>query len=211
MARGNVGGVMAAYLDPLTQSVAGLPGIPMARDEPWMPTTPPPPPALTVPTLMPLPGSASVEGQATCGINEELFLGQCYAKCADLTNGTFPVRIAPNGCCKTSSLLCLNNAENDFSGLLPGSGYMVSGNGGAPHMPGICDGNEEQMGGMCYKKCELLSDGKFPIRSGPNTCCKAKPCWNIFNVESAGFQCSGYGVGGGLVPDHKCPHPATQV
>jgi len=129
----------------------------------------------------------------------------CYKKCSLLTNGTYIRRIAPNGCCKELSLRCVEDSEVDFSGLFPGSGYNVNIDGASPHSPGVCDGNEEFHAGMCYKKCSLLTNNQYPIRSGADTCC-SHSCWNVLNTLTQGGMCQGFGVGGGMVPAHACPH-----
>ncbi|CAK0885736.1 unnamed protein product, partial [Prorocentrum cordatum] len=88
----------------------------------------------------------------------------CYKSCSDLTEGRFPSRFAPNGCCKELSLSCLNPDDVRFSMPWPGHGMMVGGDGKAPHPPGRCDPNEEGLLGLCYKKCSILTKGEYPIR-----------------------------------------------
>jgi len=156
------------------------------------------------------PQATSINDAATPGLhcekNEELFLGMCYKNCTLLTGGIYSIRFAPNGCCK--NLPCMTPSEVDMQGFAPGTGYMVSaaGDGHYPHSPGQCSGNEESHLGMCYKKCSLLTSNAYPMRVAANTCCKQSPCWNPFNLQTKGEYCEGFGVGGGMSREDKCPH-----
>lgn len=208
-ARGDVLAVASAWrsdlpmvrYDPLSTGVAGMPGMPMGEDaendaNPW--SKPGDLPAFSAP------------GSPACGGIEELYLGLCYKTCAELSNGTYPHRTSPVSCCKVSSVSCMMPSQNHISGFMPGSGYNVGGNGGVPHPPGICDGNEENLAGTCYKKCSILTGNQYNLRSAADTCCRKNPCLNIFNVKTVGSgDCTGFGVGGGLVPAHRCPHLPT--
>lgn len=186
---------LAKEYDPLSTSAAGMPGMPMGVD------------GSPGDSANPQKGSMQLAGADKCRGNEELLMGLCYQKCSVLTNGTFVKRVAPGGCCKELDLRCVKPSEVDFNGLLPGSGYNVDGSGGNPHPPGLCDGNEEVHAGMCYKKCSILTDNKYPMRSAASTCCKALPCWNPLNVKTEGTGvCTGFNIGGGLVGHHNCPH-----
>merc|ERR1719499_2471133 len=40
----------------------------------------------------------------------------------------------------------------------------------------VCDDKEELYGGLCYKKCSLLTQGEAPIRTSSWTCCDGHPC-----------------------------------
>lgn len=145
-----------------------------------------------------------------CDKNEELLLGVCYMNCSLLTQGRYPIRTAPNICC--NKMPCLSPSQVDANGFMPGTGYIVGGKGAGsyPHGPGGCAGNEESHLGMCYKKCSLLTNNEFPQRVMANTCCKASPCWNPFNLKTSGSgACSGFGIGGGLSDEEKCPHNPT--
>jgi len=152
---------------------------------------------------------AANTGAAQCEDGEEKFLGECYKSCSDLTEGKFPSRFAPNGCCKELSLSCLNPSDVRFSMPWPGHGMMVGGDGTAPHPPGECDPNEEGMLGLCYKKCSVLSQDEYPIRSASNTCCSQHPCTNFFHLKTVGLGCNGFGVGGGA-KGHGCPHKRSK-
>lgn len=151
-------------------------------------------------------GSAAAATVASqCEDGEEKFLGECYKPCSVLTDGQFPSRFAPNGCCKELSLSCLNPADARLSMPWPGHGMMVGGDGKAPHPPGECDPNEEAILGLCYKKCSILSQDKYPIRIASNTCCSEHPCTNLLHLKTMGLGCNGFGVGGGAM-GHECPH-----
>jgi len=65
---------------------------------------------------------------------------------------------------------------------------------------GDCEDNEEKFFHLCYRKCSLLTNGVFPVRSAPNACRKEEPS-NEVSIK-LGFFCSGYWVGG----DGHCPH-----
>jgi len=66
-----------------------------------------------------------------------------------------------------------------------------------------CRVDEEYLNLLCYRKCSLLTEGLFPIRTSPVTCCQAHPCGLFNQRHDIGF-CSGFSVAGG---DKKsCPH-----
>merc|ERR1712048_1332573 len=48
------------------------------------------------------------------------------------------------------------------------------------HDHNLCEDNEEENGGLCYKTCDELTDGQYPFRTSAFSCCKSKPC-NILN------------------------------
>jgi len=183
--------------DPLSESAQGMPGMPLGFDGN---------PSASGSGSSSSTGSVA-DGEQCCSF-EELYAGMCYKKCSLLTNGTHPNRVSPTSCCKSSSVYCMLPSNVRMSGFLPGTGFNVNDEGGAPHAPGICDGNEEMFAGQCHKKCAVLTNNEYPIRSGGSTCCKKMPClWGIATVGTA--PCTGYNVGGGLVAAHKCPHPPT--
>jgi hypothetical protein len=150
-------------------------------------------------------GSVANSSTSVCEEGEEKFMGECYKSCSSMTGGKFPARFAPNGCCKELSFSCLEPSEVAVSIPWPGHGYMVGGDGGAPHPPGECDPNEEGHLGLCYKKCSILTDDEYPIRVAANTCCKERPCMNLLHLKTRGVACTGFGVGGGM-RGHNCPH-----
>eukprot|EP00930_Biecheleria_cincta_P049696 TRINITY_DN34896_c0_g1_i1.p1 TRINITY_DN34896_c0_g1~~TRINITY_DN34896_c0_g1_i1.p1 ORF type:complete len:335 (-),score=46.71 TRINITY_DN34896_c0_g1_i1:20-955(-) len=66
-----------------------------------------------------------------------------------------------------------------------------------------CLPTEEIYAGLCYKKCELLTDGTHPYRSATNTCCKSiNSCLWPSNLWTSGLGCNGFGVSG----DGGCAH-----
>jgi hypothetical protein len=151
-----------------------------------------------------------VTGEKSCASNEESFMGACFKKCSILTSGNYTYRFAPSGCCKheAGSMKCILPSEVDVSLPIPGYKYFVDGGGNMPHLKGSCDVNEESYMGLCYKKCDLLTNDEYKFRITANTCCKKSPCWNPFNLKTRGIGCHGFGVGGGL-PGHACPHGRT--
>mmetsp|Transcript_38821 Transcript_38821/g.102602 ORF Transcript_38821/g.102602 Transcript_38821/m.102602 type:complete len:206 (+) Transcript_38821:3-620(+) len=197
-----------ALYDELSSSAAGMPGMPLGKDTD--------PPILTVEpagdtvTSAPMVDLTPAQLHIACADNEEEYLGLCYKKCFILSNGTYPKRVAPTGCCKEMSITCILPSEIDTNGIFPGQGYNVGGTGGVPHQPGACDGNEENHLGQCYMKCSLLTDNRMMFRAAANTCCRVQPCWNPFNVKTVGGSCSGYGVGGGNA-GHDCPHAPSEA
>merc|ERR1740138_2009103 len=56
-------------------------------------------------------------------------------------------------------------------------GFDVSGDvegKGCPHSPGTCLEDEEFSLGMCYKKCSILTEGKYNYRVAAATCCEGE-------------------------------------
>jgi len=194
--------------DAVSSSAAGYPGMPVGTDDD--PPLQVQPEVNGKPMNEPPVDKSPSDLSVSCADNEELFMSLCYKKCAVLTNLTHPKRVAPGACCKELSISCLNPSKTDYNGIFPGQGYNVGGDNGPPHPPGACDGNEENHLGLCYMKCNLLTDNEYPIRAAANTCCKAHPCWNIFNLKSSPGTCTGYGVGGGNA-GHDCPHQPSTV
>jgi len=127
-----------------------------------------------------------------CRINEELYAGLCYKKCALLTNGSYPVRGTAFSCCRKGDCGFLGQKT---AGIVPCTGYDVSGQHTCPHHPGECLENEELFFGLCYKKCSVLSNGSYPYRVASATCCKAKGlnCLD-FSLDKTR---SAFAVGGG--------------
>jgi len=76
------------------------------------------------------------------------------------------------------------------------------------HDGNVCDDEEELYGGLCYKKCGLLTNGQAPIRTSSWTCCKSHPCGLRNQMGSLGHTiiCKGYDVDAA----GSCPHkPGT--
>eukprot|EP00928_Gymnodinium_smaydae_P097111 TRINITY_DN8720_c0_g1_i1.p1 TRINITY_DN8720_c0_g1~~TRINITY_DN8720_c0_g1_i1.p1 ORF type:complete len:524 (+),score=90.74 TRINITY_DN8720_c0_g1_i1:228-1799(+) len=128
-------------------------------------------------------------------LKEEPFGGLCYDKCSILTHGKYPFRSTPWHCCHEKSC-ALNPLGLKSDGLTPCDGYDVSGDGkSCPHPPGDCLNDEELLLGACYMKCSLLTNGEYPHREAPATCCKVKGvgCMNPANLKTS----SDFDVGGG--------------
>lgn len=151
-----------------------------------------------------------------CADDEELYLTLCYKTCKQLTNGAYPLRSAPNQCCAATDLGHCDIFHVKTTAE-PCGGFEVSGDregkSGCPNPPGSCLSNEETYGGICYKKCKYLSRGRYPFRSGPDSCCKVDPTKNglacmfgLFNHD-AKTELS-YGVGGGA-GDNSWRTPAS--
>lgn len=127
-----------------------------------------------------------------CFENEELFGGLCYLKCSLLTNGTHPVRSSGWTCCR--ELPCPFEMPAHDVGIC--SGYSVAGDGmSCPRPPGFCLTNEEKFLGLCYKKCSIITNGEFPYRITPVTCCETKgikclhpkrTSWNFAHATGGG-------------------------
>eukprot|EP00429_Kryptoperidinium_foliaceum_P012256 CAMPEP_0176040720 /NCGR_PEP_ID=MMETSP0120_2-20121206/20194_1 /TAXON_ID=160619 /ORGANISM="Kryptoperidinium foliaceum, Strain CCMP 1326" /LENGTH=453 /DNA_ID=CAMNT_0017374121 /DNA_START=37 /DNA_END=1398 /DNA_ORIENTATION=- len=68
----------------------------------------------------------------------------------------------------------------------------------------ICADNEELYGGLCYKRCAILTGGEASIRTSSWTCCKEHPClpWNQHGSVGSRLVCNGYDIDG----DGSCPH-----
>lgn len=190
------GGLISMYGpgEMFREHVVGLPGMP--------PPEPGADPSAATPAV---PTPAPVELQ--CRESEEMFQGLCYRTCRSLTFGQYPMRSAPNACCRQKP--CLLPTEFDIKGLLPCQGYAVNARGKCPHGPGQCEDNEELIGDQCYKQCALLTNGAYPFRIDAVSCCQTKPpCFNIFHVktDSGIGPCSGFSVGGGVTDVDRCPH-----
>jgi len=105
-----------------------------------------------------------------CDVNEELYGGLCYKKCSALTSWKAPIRTSPWTCCEQHPCTPMNE-EGKIGLKIMCTGFDIGGNGGCPHKPGACLVDEELYGGICYEKCNQLTNGAFPNRVGPATCC----------------------------------------
>jgi len=77
------------------------------------------------------------------------------------------------------------------------------------HDGNLCNDDEERFGGICYKKCSILTKGTHKIRTTAFTCCSAD------KIEDCGFEnqelkmdvCGGFDVSGNINgQDSACPH-----
>eukprot|EP00931_Biecheleriopsis_adriatica_P086091 TRINITY_DN60817_c0_g1_i1.p1 TRINITY_DN60817_c0_g1~~TRINITY_DN60817_c0_g1_i1.p1 ORF type:complete len:394 (-),score=104.36 TRINITY_DN60817_c0_g1_i1:229-1410(-) len=153
-----------------------------------------------------------------CYDDEELFEKMCYKTCKQLTAGLYPLRTAPNSCCMGKVLADCDVAHTQTTDT-PCGGLEVSGDqegkSGCPNPPGICYSNEEAFEGTCYKKCEYLTKGIYPFRSGPESCCKIDPSKNglacfLGALNKDADTKPEYGIGGGVGDGrdstHSMPH-----
>jgi len=113
-----------------------------------------------------------------CASDEELHAGLCYQTCSLLTSGQYQVRQSAFACCETASCppfkffgkKCCKTTfgmctGHDIAGMREGTKIC-------PHKPGACLADEEMYLDVCYMKCSLLTQGKYPHRTASATCCK---------------------------------------
>jgi len=78
------------------------------------------------------------------------------------------------------------------------------------HDGNVCDDDEELLANLCYKKCSLLTHGKYPRRTTAWSCCSAGgeggKC-GLFNQKVSAGICTGYDISGDSA-GNGCPHPA---
>jgi len=144
----------------------------------------------------------------SCPDGDEFHAGLCYARCVDLTNGKYPIRTTAFACCQSEPCSFFNtkfsmpwklcNGMNVAGSPAPkfASSTKVVQETYCPHQPGDCLSNEEFNLGMCYMKCNLLTNDEYPYRFGANTCCKYKShmaCFDPVNVLTS----MEHNVGGG--------------
>lgn len=133
-----------------------------------------------------------------CEDNEELHAKLCYKKCSILTNGEYPKRSTAFTCCKAEG--CLLNFKMASDVPIPCQGYDVSGHDSCPHAPGACLEDEQFFLGLCYAKCHLLTNGKYPYRVGPMTCCQVndeEKCLDPFSDSNVSDTSNLYDIAGG--------------
>jgi len=70
------------------------------------------------------------------------------------------------------------------------------------HDGNTCEDNEEIYAGLCYNKCDILTDGLYPIRTTAFSCCRSHPCGLTNQKLVSEAPCHGYDVNG----DGGCPH-----
>jgi len=138
-----------------------------------------------------------------CDDDEEIYAGLCYRKCGLLTHGKAPIRTSSWTCCESHPCNPWNEMGSIGTSVLC-NGYDVAGDMSCPHRPGSCLVDEEIHLGMCYKRCSILTNGEFPHRSGPETCCKADDlgCMMPWNTRLR----PRFAVGGG--DGHETPRRA---
>jgi hypothetical protein len=96
------------------------------------------------------------------------------------------------------------------SGVTPCEGYDVNADGGCPHSPGACLTNEEFFLDVCYEKCSILTEGKYPHRASPFTCCKEEDydCLDPTAERNEARTSYSFDVSGGTA-DHDPVTPGT--
>jgi len=84
--------------------------------------------------------SACPHSEGNCYSNEELFLGQCYKKCSELTNNEYNKRISSWSCCKGTAITDCNPFSGDAvkTSASFNVGGGASGTGDAIHPPDPC-------------------------------------------------------------------------
>mmetsp|Transcript_15494 Transcript_15494/g.33587 ORF Transcript_15494/g.33587 Transcript_15494/m.33587 type:complete len:547 (+) Transcript_15494:99-1739(+) len=140
-----------------------------------------------------------------CLDGEELYGGLCYKQCALMTNNSYPIRTSSWTCCEKHP--CgLSNQKGEVGSTIICNGFDVDRDGNCPHSPGACLVNEEFYMGMCYKKCSILTNGQFPHRVAPATCCQESGAGCMdFRKDATNFDFA-VGGGGSLNPDWAKPH-----
>mmetsp|Transcript_33669 Transcript_33669/g.85707 ORF Transcript_33669/g.85707 Transcript_33669/m.85707 type:complete len:471 (+) Transcript_33669:64-1476(+) len=75
---------------------------------------------------------------------------------------------------------------------------VPQGFGGAFGMGQACEKDEELYAGLCYKRCTIMTNGQYPIRTSTWTCCSNQPCGFSNQKGSVGtaLVCDGFGIGG---------------
>jgi len=68
-----------------------------------------------------------------------------------------------------------------------------------------CNQDEELHGGLCYKRCSLLTDSREPFRASAFQCCDRTPPCDIGGSSISMVPCSGNDVGG-EISGNGCPH-----
>jgi hypothetical protein len=78
------------------------------------------------------------------------------------------------------------------------------------HDGNVCDDDEEMFGKLCYKKCSLLTNDKYPKRSSAWSCCAGGASGDgkcgLFDQKMSPHICGGFDVAGNRSRG-GCPHP----
>lgn len=70
----------------------------------------------------------------------------------------------------------------------------------------LCPDDEEEAGGLCYRRCKDLTGGEYPVRTGAFSCCQSFPCTFFNSVFSNPLNfCDGYDTAG-VKEQGGCPH-----
>jgi len=68
-----------------------------------------------------------------------------------------------------------------------------------------CNQDEELHGGLCYKRCNLLTDSREPFRASAFQCCDRSPPCDAGGSSISMVPCSGNAIGG-EISGNGCPH-----
>lgn len=136
-----------------------------------------------------------------CPAGQDCVIATCYQGCSNLTGGEYPYRDTIQTCCKHRA--CQHGVSD------PNWDKPIVGSTCQEHRG--CLPNEEADDGLCYKKCAILTNGSFPHRSGPSTCCKSKHTATCLTLEWMGKAETNeaFRVGGGAAPHMNIPHLPT--
>lgn len=69
------------------------------------------------------------------------------------------------------------------------------------HDGNSCEDHEENFLGLCYKTCDELTNGEYPVRSSPFHCCKTHDCFD-HEKRRTWIPCAGYDINA----RSGCPH-----
>lgn len=161
-----------------------------------------------------------------CDTEEELWGGLCYRKCSLLTAGQRHVRKGPWTCCNdlpcdnvqevaqagfrnpfSAAKMCLDHCDGKVGSSIICNGYDVARDSSCPHSPGACLTDEELHVGVCYKRCDILTDGAYPFRSAAATCCKEHTEIGCLKIGASSTKPE-FEVGGGA-GDHDKSTPRS--
>merc|ERR1712226_231889 len=129
-------------------------------------------------------------------MGEHLFMSKCYITCANATEGKFTFRSSHCTCAMSEDDQVGNSSLTDCAK------FGRDARGDKPHAPVLPNcpyENEELQDGLCFKKCAMMTAGKYPIRTGMNTCSNGVYGGNW----TMGFgPASGFGIGGTNTAPH---------
>ncbi|CAK8995111.1 unnamed protein product [Durusdinium trenchii] len=74
--------------------------------------------------------------KGSCYLNEEMYLGMCYKKCSDLTDGAYTHRISAFSCCNNENILACNPFSFGTSNVKSAVSFNAGGKlDSSPHNP----------------------------------------------------------------------------
>jgi len=129
--------------------------------------------------------TSSSEPVSPCTDDAEHLGDFCYRKCSNLTNGRYPFRLNSITCCR-------NSTDCGLEGVVDlRFGELVS-----PREASGCNPDEEYLGGLCYKACNILTNGAYPYRVDARKCCSKLGTWSC-RLPHNFKQSDHFDVGGG--------------